>query len=119
MARKFKCSHCSKDIIVNKHLWPGENTYCLSCGEENTVPEDFETVPDQEYNKFQESKSPVVEQEMNEPQHHIIVNDISMPFNSMVVFMIKWAIAAIPAMIILYLIGLLIVSVFAGLNLRL
>lgn len=36
MARKFKCSHCGENIIVNKYLWPGENTYCLSCGEEKT-----------------------------------------------------------------------------------
>jgi len=112
MARKFKCSHCSKDIIVNKHLWPGENTYCLSCGKEIAVPEDFETVQDKEYDKFKESKSPVVEQEMNEPASQVIVNDISMPFNSMVVFMIKWAIAAIPAMIILYLIGMSILFLF-------
>ena len=34
--------------------------------------------------------------------------DIKMPFGSMVVFMVKWAIAAIPAFIILALIGVLV-----------
>ena len=38
----------------------------------------------------------------------VIVMDIKMPFNSMVGFMIKWAIASIPAFIILAIIGLII-----------
>jgi hypothetical protein len=33
------------------------------------------------------------------------VKDVEMPFGSMVVFMIKWAIAAIPAAIVLIIIG--------------
>jgi hypothetical protein len=33
----------------------------------------------------------------------VVVTDIKMPFMSMVVFMIKWALAAIPAIIILFL----------------
>ncbi len=43
----------------------------------------------------------------------IVVRDIRMPFGSMVVFMVKWAIAAIPALIILVVIAALI-SVVAG-----
>ncbi|MFG1498163.1 hypothetical protein ABMA57_16135 [Saccharospirillum sp. HFRX-1] len=35
----------------------------------------------------------------------VTVTNIRMPFLSMVVFMVKWAIAAIPALIILALIG--------------
>ena len=34
-------------------------------------------------------------------EHEVVVVDIQMPFGSMVVFMIKWAIAAIPAAIVL------------------
>jgi len=37
----------------------------------------------------------------------IVVTDIRMPFFSMVVFMVKWAIAAIPAVFILVAIGTL------------
>jgi len=37
--------------------------------------------------------------------------DIKMPFGSMVVFMVKWAIAAIPALIILALIGVLVAGI--------
>jgi hypothetical protein len=35
----------------------------------------------------------------------VVVTNISMPFGSMVIFMIKWAIASIPAVIILSIIG--------------
>ena len=44
----------------------------------------------------------------------IIVKDINMSFGSMVVFMIKWCIAAIPAMIILGIIGGIIGGIFGG-----
>ncbi len=37
-----------------------------------------------------------------------------MPFGSMVNFMIKWAIAAIPALVILSLLGLFVSIFFAG-----
>lgn len=44
---------------------------------------------------------------------HIV--DIRMPFGSMVVFMVKWSIAAIPALIILAVIGAVVVGILAGL----
>jgi hypothetical protein len=43
----------------------------------------------------------------------VVVTDIRMPFLSMVVFLVKLAVAAIPAMIILSLIGML-VSMIVG-----
>ncbi len=39
-----------------------------------------------------------------------------MPFGSMVVFMVKWAIAAIPAIIILAIFGVMFAGVLAGLG---
>jgi len=44
----------------------------------------------------------------------ITVTDIKMPFGSMVIFMIKWAIASIPAAIILFLIGAVFIGVLGG-----
>ena len=44
----------------------------------------------------------------------IVVTDIQMPFGSMVVFMIKWSIAAIPAAIILLILGAMLSGVLAG-----
>ena len=47
-------------------------------------------------------------------RQEIIVTDIKMPFMSMVVFMIKWAIASIPAFIILSLLFGLLTMLFGG-----
>ena len=47
---------------------------------------------------------------------HVVVTDIRMPFWSMVVFMIKWAIAAIPAFIILAILGGVAASLLSGLG---
>ena len=41
----------------------------------------------------------------------VVVVDIKMPFFSMVGFMVKWAIAAIPAFLILFLLGFLTFAV--------
>ena len=43
---------------------------------------------------------------------NVTVTDIKMPFGSMVQFMVKWAIASIPAFIILFLIGMMVMGVF-------
>ena len=43
--------------------------------------------------------------------NNIVVADIKMPFSSMVVFMVKWAIATIPALIILTVIGSIIFGI--------
>lgn len=45
----------------------------------------------------------------------VVVADIDMPFWSMVNFMVKWAIAAIPAMIILMMFFWMLVTVFRSL----
>jgi hypothetical protein len=44
----------------------------------------------------------------------VVVTDIRMPFFSMVIFMVKWAIAAIPALCILILFGVLTWSMLGG-----
>lgn len=50
----------------------------------------------------------------NSPREVVII-DIRMPFQSMVIFMVKWALASIPAMIILFIalifIGMLLSSI--------
>ena len=45
---------------------------------------------------------------MTEDRREVTVTDIKIPFWSMVVLMVKWAIAAIPAVIILMLLAALI-----------
>jgi len=46
--------------------------------------------------------------------NEIVVKDIKMPFVSMVIFMVKWAIASIPAVIIIVLIAKLIMGIIWG-----
>jgi len=45
---------------------------------------------------------------------HVVVVDVNMPFWSMVWFMVKWAIAAIPAGIILALGYMLVMGILGG-----
>jgi hypothetical protein len=44
----------------------------------------------------------------------VTVVDVQMPFGSMVVFILKWTLAAIPAMIILFIIAAVMAAVFGG-----
>jgi len=49
-------------------------------------------------------------------RQHVIVTDIHMPFWSMVIFMVKWALASIPAIIILTLIAVFAWRILRGLD---
>ena len=55
-------------------------------------------------------ESKKTEKDSNYPP--VTIKDIQMPFGSMVMFMVKWVIASIPAMIILFLVGFLVMGVF-------
>lgn len=50
----------------------------------------------------------------NESDNHVVVVDVKMPFLSMVTFMVKWAIASIPAIIILLVLGAMAAAVLGG-----
>jgi uncharacterized membrane protein YvbJ len=43
----------------------------------------------------------------------VVVTDIRMPFGSMVTFMVKWAIASVPAMVILVIIVFVMLTILA------
>lgn len=49
-------------------------------------------------------------------KQEVVVTNIQMPFGSMVVFMIKGAIAAIPAAIILFILGAILMGILAGIG---
>jgi hypothetical protein len=53
---------------------------------------------------------------MPEELNSVVVTDIKMPFGSMVVFMVKWAIATISAIIILTVIGSIIFGVLSWIS---
>ncbi len=48
---------------------------------------------------------------MANSEREVIVTDIKIPFFSMVILMVKWAIAAVPALIFLFFIGGLLTTV--------
>jgi len=50
----------------------------------------------------------------NNVSSHVVITDIKMPFWSMVIFMVKAAIASIPAVIILAVLGAIISAVLSG-----
>lgn len=51
---------------------------------------------------------------MADNTQEIVVTDIRIPFWSMVVLLVKWALAAIPAMIILLVIGMILSMIVAA-----
>ena len=51
----------------------------------------------------------------NEIEKHVVVTDIRMPFLSMMVFMIKWVIASIPAFMILSILGAIVTAILGTL----
>jgi hypothetical protein len=52
----------------------------------------------------------------NSGSNDVAVVDIKMPFWSMVFFMVKWAIASIPAIIILVIVGSVFFGVLTGIH---
>ena len=52
---------------------------------------------------------------MSDEYSKVVVTDIKIPFGSMVVLMVKWAVATIPALIILSVIGSIIFGVLTAL----
>jgi len=55
---------------------------------------------------------------MADEKREVVVTDVKIPFWSIVVLMVKWAVAAIPALIFLFLIGavtsMVISAIFGG-----
>jgi len=127
MALQFNCKHCN-ELVVSKFLKVGEIAECKKCGEKNTIPENAEGISDSEIksehtisdafdigsNKQTNSKTIEVSTHKGYSTQFqpVTIEDIKMPFSSMVVFMIKWAIASIPAFIILFLIGMMVMGIF-------
>jgi len=63
-----------------------------------------------------------IKKKSNEPEasttdvSRVEITDVKMPFGSMVIFMVKWAIASIPAIIILWMLFMMFGGVLTGLT---
>jgi len=51
---------------------------------------------------------------MSNEQREVVVVDVKIPFLSMVILLVKWAIAAIPAMLVLLALGAIVSMVLGG-----
>jgi len=49
-----------------------------------------------------------------ETKQKVSIEDFNMPFISMVVFMVKWAVASIPALFILFILSVFMVGLLTG-----
>jgi hypothetical protein len=57
------------------------------------------------------AEAPSLSRKPRPTEMRVVVTDINMRFSSMIVFMIKWAFAAIPAIIIIFLIMSIIIGI--------
>ena len=63
-----------------------------------------------------ETKTIEVSATQHSNANEVIITDVKMSFDSMIKFMVKWAIASIPAIIILIIIFNLITAILVGLG---
>lgn len=120
----MKCPACKADSPVAEY---GDPLKCPKCGAfyEKAVWHAGDRLGKDEHDKVLDERKraaapvsilPHVKKmaDMNKGAQPVVVVDLNMSFSSMVVFMIKWAIASIPAMIVLFLIGMVLFALFAG-----
>ena len=89
------------------------HNYCVNTFEKE--PDKYVKKPIETTKKRQQTDKEYqqLDKEINDKNVHVISFD--MPFVDMVKFMVKWAIASIPAFIILTIIGAIIVAIFGSL----
>lgn len=80
--------------------------HCQACG--NKVSKHAATCPACGHPQYMPAS------QIHTKAQRVSVTDIDIPFGSMVGFMVKWALAAIPALIIIIIIGTVLISLFAG-----
>ena len=116
---KKNCTKCKKEIVLQKV----KNNFnlCYLCNFDLSDMKELEklkveekTKPKKESlsDKYDRTKGISLVQDDGRVFNNVKVLDFDMEFGTMVIFMVKWAIASIPAMIILFVIGTLLVSIF-------
>jgi len=113
----FTCIHCKQSLEIDDDQ--GSRTVqCPACGKFILVPMPITTaqiIATTQLASQNQHDTPLTSnasQEVNKSEIRIV--DFDMPFMSMVRFMIKWAIAAIPAMAFLFLLYSLIALFMGG-----
>lgn len=109
------CPHCRQVAQAPAEL-AGQTAECPSCGKDIQIPSPSKAPAKTIPRKPAARSIPPPHQTTQPPKttNEVVVTDIKMPFGSMVTFMIKWAIAAIPAFIILTILGWLVFGILIG-----
>lgn len=96
---EMKCDVCSVSLTSWSARFGGkETTFCKNCFE---TEEAESVVASKVVTRRTNAVPEVVVEKPNSAKTEVVIADCNMPFISMVMFMVKWAIASIPAMIIL------------------
>ena len=98
----MKCDSCGIETVINYG-----NSSAVLCGDCSASDEGKKMMA--ENSKSARSGSVAVQRASSSG---VIINDIQMPFSSMVVFMVKWTLASIPALIILLIILTIVLAIF-------
>jgi len=122
----FFVDHSVRESLHSEHLDDLIKIHANCLDEFDSNPEQYGGKPiemsDETTDIDEETKKAQIEvvkerqqsdKEINDKSVHVISFD--MPFGDMVMFMVKWAIASIPAFIILTIIGAIIVAIFGSL----
>ena len=126
------CPVCNEEITSeNREVYKSSNDsegialhdYCLNKYVSKPKKYVGKTIESEKYadldvsqsNKEQEEKRKIDETSLQEIQDKsVYIKDLDIPIKSMVIFMVKWAIASIPAFIILAIIGAVFFAIFAS-----
>ena len=100
----FQCLNCRQSLEVDNDQG-GNTILCPSCGNKTLVPKNLPMEDDRlvtsSLNKSANGSEPI----------NVRIVDVRMPFSSMVVFILKWTLAAIPAGIIVFLFYLFVTAI--------
>ncbi|MFH0945368.1 MAG: hypothetical protein V2A76_09245 [Planctomycetota bacterium] len=101
--RSIQCGACLFSVTEADRAW--DLGRCPKCGNRLMIP-DRPPMP------VSGSSTKPLPGSSTKSANHVVVMDVRMPFESMVKFMVKWAIASIPAYVILVAIGFVLFHLF-------
>lgn len=93
---------------------PDDRIFCVTCGESIATGASPSPLSSAGPLSIPTSDKP---QWHEAPRNGAVITDIDIPFWRIVLLMVKWAIATIPALILLYLIGVLFFGVIGSIGL--
>ena len=103
------CAVCDKSMtLMTKNTREGINIHFGCTPEFNQNPEKYGAISVEQRGEVREEKSVYIKGGIN-------VESFDMPFGDMVIFMVKWALASIPAFIILFIIFGIFFLIFGSL----